>query len=834
MRKNTSSSRCSSGRKKRLPGGIFGLALVGCLFCSSTGQAQIDANEWVKAGRQADANAISPGSVGSFATSSTAKLLVPLDTLSRSTPGLIAVSRRYGILHTTREHAADFLRQEPPPRAYWTAPRRLLMDQAAIWTGAWQYRAATLSTGRGVVVGIVDTGIDVTHDDFRESDGTTRVAWLIDFFGTPLGQHPELEARYGCNQEDGCAVYGRAEINAAIASESRNDDPEDDIGHGTHVASLAAGNGASDPLRVGMAPEATLIIARVSGVMQNEIFDADILAGAAFIFDQADGLGLPVVANVSLGSDFGPHDGSSPLGEALSDFVGPEQPGHALVVAVGNSGALEVVEDSPYPQPMGIHTEVHVAPGVDSRIPILTPAEGGAQTRGSVLVWIDKQPTDELSIGFDRHDGPWLSPVASGDSVTGTDDELVVSIVNNDPNASANNIGPAGIKVIVEGAWPAGETFALRLRGRGTASVWIQSEGALSPFRGSRGALVPAALKEGTVTVPAAHPKLISVGATNNRESWDTRNFETIVPFQNGLDSVPAYSSAGPGTAGIMKPDIVAPGGFVVGALSIAADPQQTALSIFGGQGFVCANEEGCCSTGVDCQVLDDSHAVLQGTSMAAPIVAGALALFLERDPTLNQDELRDLMQAGARQIEGGGYSPQQVGPGALDLMGFEDAFAGRDGEHLPTAAESWLATSSSYARPDGSWSITLNAQLRDADGRPAGGFSPGRVTLTTKHAVVLDALDPVAPGLWRAHMAGQAGSGGNELEVEIRLDGERLLSIRLPIAVDRHVAVGGASLRGGCQLGAPGGGEPRGGLACLFVLGWAFARRPRRYPSAA
>ena len=82
--------------------------------------------------------------------------------------------------------------------------------------------------------------------------------------------------------------------------------------------------------------------------------------------------------------------------------------------------------------------------------------------------------------------------------------------------------------------------------------------------------------------------------------------------------------------------------------------------------------------------------------------------------------------------------------------------------------------------------------------------------------------------------MAGEAGSGGNELDVEIRLDGERVLSIRLPIAVDRHVAVGGASLRGGCQLGAPGGGEPRGGLACLFVLGWAFARRPRRYPSAA
>jgi len=98
----------------------------------------------------------------------------------------------------------------------------------------------------------------------------------------------------------------------------------------------------------------------VSRAGDGAIQDADIIQATRFVFEQAELLHLPAVVNLSLGSDFGTHDGSSALEQGLASFVGPEFPGRAIVVAAGNSGGLFAGIGTGEPEPFGIHTEVHI------------------------------------------------------------------------------------------------------------------------------------------------------------------------------------------------------------------------------------------------------------------------------------------------------------------------------------------------------------------------------------------------------------------------------------------------------------------------------------------
>ena len=117
-------------------------------------------------------------------------------------------------------------------------------------------------------------------------------------------------------------------------------------GHGTHVAGIAAsnglatGNGLPAGRYVGVAPGAGLVV--VQGTHGDASFtDSDVIAGCRFAVDEGARLGLPVVANLSLGSNSGPHDGSSDLEVALDALFPADQPGRALVIAAGNEGGRD-------------------------------------------------------------------------------------------------------------------------------------------------------------------------------------------------------------------------------------------------------------------------------------------------------------------------------------------------------------------------------------------------------------------------------------------------------------------------------------------------------------
>lgn len=746
----------------------------------------------------------------------------------------LLVGGRYRPLWLAPDELGTFTSDHPELKLHWAPPRYVQMDEAAKWIHSPEFRNTTGLTGKGVVVGIVDTGLDVTHGDLRDEDGKSRVRYLFDFSRPAGGRQPELEEEYGCTGDSDCAIFSGDDLDALMNNGVTGDEPRDIFGHGTHVASLAAGNGLStkDARYVGVAPGALIFGARVSRAGDGAIQDPDIIQATRFIFEQAERLHLPAVVNLSLGSDFGTHDGTSALEQGLASFVGPEFPGRAIVVAAGNSGGLFTGIGTGEPEPYGIHTEVHVPRESPVAVPVMTPTEGlGARRGATVYVWLGFRPGDEVSVALDRGGDSWIPDIAPGEATTYKANGYQGTIFNG-PNDPKDNIkvGEHNAVVIVDGDFDPGSVFTLRLSGHGTASIWVQATGGAAPETGV-GALVPRGEKQGTINIPASHPDLIAVGATVNRNRWrDSKKRPFLVAQSEGsdvladVDGTATFSAAGPTANGIMKPDIVAPGMYVVGAMSAAADPRGN-----GGTG-VFASDGRCGTPDYECFVIDDGeHAVTSGTSMSAPLVSGAIALLLEAHPELTQGQIRALLQAGARKPSGPILAEQQAGPGELDLMG---TLAVLDAEDSPIRREpgsaSRIALAANFVHPDATQPLSGLLELRDARDRVADGFDERRLELAVQGGSLSQPPQRVAAGLYSFQAVAPDDSGGKKLTLTLRFDGQILAQRTVPIGTDRWAAEGGAYAHGGCSF-APSGSDARFLALAALALVAACRRNAKR-----
>jgi subtilisin family serine protease len=719
----------------------------------------------------------------------------------------LLVGGRYRPLWLTPDELSRLTGEQPDLKLHWAPPRRPLLDQADNWIGVDGFHEATGFTGQGVVIGIVDTGLDVGHGDLRDEDGKSRVRYLIDFSRPPGERQAELEDEYGCTSDTECAIFSNEDLDALLNNAIDGDEPRDTYGHGTHVASLAAGNGlAAEGARyTGVAPGATLFGARVSRGSGGAIFDADIILATRFIFEQAERLGLPAIVNLSLGGDFGTHDGSSPLEQGLASFVGPDFPGRAIVVAAGNSGNIYTGTDSGEPEPLGIHTEVHVPRESTAEIPIITPSEALGGTLGATIyVWLGFQSGDEISVAVDHDGDPWVPAIAPGEASTYSAEGYEGTVFNGPTReGSGITVGDNNAVVVIDGDFRPGTRFTLRLSGHGTVNLWLQSGGGASPDV-STGALFPRGEKQGTINIPAAHADLIAVGATVNRNRWRDENGEAfLIGRDDGsanlaeIDGTAPFSAAGPNALGVIKPDLVAPGMYVIGAMSGDADPRQN-----GGLGVFASNGR-CAEPDYECFVIeDDVHAITSGTSMSAPLVSGAVALLLEQRPELTQPQIRTLLQAGARQPTGTILAEQQLGPGMLDLRGTLAALQAEDSpiERTP-ADQSRIVLAASFIRPDPKLPLNGLLQLRDSSDNVADVSDPRRLGLEVSGGSLSMAPTRLGPGLFSFQVAAPEGSGGGKLGIRLMFDGAPLASRSVPIGVDRWLAEGDPLARGGCSV---------------------------------
>ncbi len=185
-------------------------------------------------------------------------------------------------------------------------------------------------TGRGTVVGIIDSGIDYTHPDFTNDDGSSRILYIWD--QTRDGNVPS-GFRSGTE-------YTNAELNTALQS----DDPysivnfRDEIGHGTAVSGVAAGNGrSSGGTEKGISPECSLIVVKLGrrgfGAFPRT---TEVMRGIKYIIDRSRDANLPVSINLSYGTNDGSHDGNSLFEQYINEIAIEWK--SVICVATGNEG----------------------------------------------------------------------------------------------------------------------------------------------------------------------------------------------------------------------------------------------------------------------------------------------------------------------------------------------------------------------------------------------------------------------------------------------------------------------------------------------------------------
>jgi subtilisin family serine protease len=478
--------------------------------------------------------------------------------------------------------------------------------------------------GAGVIVGIVDSGVDWSHPDFIKADGHTRVAWLRDYSKTVT----PIE-------------WSAAQIDAGVCTEA---DTGAWNGHGSHCAGIAAGGGRRTPGFLGMAPDADLVIVRVvrndsTGVAQF----ADIITGIQYVFQKAGALGMPAVVNLSIGSLSGPHDGTTLSEQAISNLV---RPGRLVVVSAGNDGSNFR------------HSSYTAAGG--------TGYAGARETlwnyaRGVDEAWVDiwYPSTGNISFGVAMYDsGQYDAPAAVSpaagpgvllDNVAIADSGTTRGIVRIDARTTADaNNGKRHVVIRIgngnDAYDPSRHVWSVYSYGIGTFDMWAYSGGGFRPPGDPLPARFRPSDNDKTINTPGSARNVICAGALVTKNAWVDLGGNPRTGFGNPvIGDISSFSSHGPSLDGRTLPTLVAPGEVIFSALS-RATPMDSALVLQGG-GLV----------------------EKRGTSMACPHVVGTVALMLERNHYLTVENVRSLLQSTATPPGGG---PDNVsGAGKLDAL---------------------------------------------------------------------------------------------------------------------------------------------------------------------
>lgn len=375
--------------------------------------------------------------------------------------------------------------------------------------------------GSGTLLGIIDSGINYAHPDFRNEDGSTRINFIWDQSITgspPTGYLTGTE-------------YTREQINEALKEPTKMQQLEivptgDRVGHGTHVAGIAGGNGRGSGGRIiGAAPEAEFIIVKLGQPdFEGFVRNIEIMLGVRYVIEKAISLGKPVAINISIGTNAGPHDSNALLEQYLDNAATLWK--NNIVVGTGNeanarnhtSGKVEQGGTASFEFQIGENTtyfplSVWQNPIDQLGFEIIDPAG-----RRTPLIVYAQGPV-QYGLG-----GAKVYAAFSGPSPLSGDIEFAVFLV---PVSSS----------ITSGVWQVvvhGQSVV-----DGSFNVWgtTTEEGATTNFF-----LAPTV--ETTLTTPSTARLVVSVGAYNHVTGQ-------IAPFSGrgfGRDN------------SVIKPDLVAPG----------------------------------------------------------------------------------------------------------------------------------------------------------------------------------------------------------------------------------------------------------------------------------
>ncbi|NNC94172.1 MAG: S8 family serine peptidase [Chitinophagales bacterium] len=506
-------------------------------------------------------------------------------------------------------------------------------------------------TGRDVVIGIIDVGIYFDHKDFQRGDSSTRIRYIWD---QRVSNSPNAPLGYGYGEE-----WSWIDIDAGNCTHV---EPSNGYGHGTNVTGIAAGNGSANGRFKGVAPNAELVIVSING---ND-FLTNVVDAIDYIYKKADALGKPCVINTSVGIYEGSHDGKDLHARIIENLIDDKE-GRALVAAAGNAGGVKF----------------HLGYDVEEDSSFTWFFENNSSKPIFYEVYSDTQDLKNVEFSF-AADNPslyfyygrteWLNVVDDFDVEEGSPDLVVQSIYD-----QGTLIGQVwtrvelslGVYKIEVQIFPAVNSLYWRFstKGDGRVDLWsnktytgtsnmiqaglpsVQTMPEIATYK------LPDALQN-MVSSWQCSPKVITVANYVNRTVYTDYNLDLHdVNSENG--AIPSVSndlyptsSYGPARTGIVKPDIAATGS----ATLCTGNLTNNNALIGSGQGFKVA--EG------------GLHNRNGGTSMASPVVAGIVALYLEKNPNARWNEIKEAIISSAKSDHYTGITPNYGwGYGKVDAM---------------------------------------------------------------------------------------------------------------------------------------------------------------------
>ena len=531
----------------------------------------------------------------------------------------------------TTTQLADLASQAATVSMQVPQPQLPTVEDAAEQAEVDQAHAAWLGTpagyhGNNVIVGIIDWPLEITHPTFRENTGShdTRVRFMwvqqpsmLNAFGnaqaaTPHASQQTPAAFHAANPAttpdftglNYGVVYTQAAINTALGLANTYGtganqvccEPED-TEHGTHVAGIAAGDGADSTWtvtdHVGAADQATIV--HVSNIS----WDTDRIQDALrFIFAVADDLNLPVAINISLGGNWGPHTGTTPVDKFIDNELNDDDE-RVIVGTTGNDNRLGNTNGD------GFRTGT--LPGSNSVVFTMT-SNFGAPLGGHnfVDIWY---AGPELEFRLECDGGQTNPPgtyTAAGSNFSGTLGAYMVRVWRQQDT----DVNMRGLRIQVEDA-QTGDPLTIELNNTGTTDVvyfaWVCSQAWIANLSG-------ASHDKWTLSANACCKSTLSVGACR----------KLIPPASASGELIAPYSGAGPTIDDRVKPEIVAVGG------DFGAGNQITSADSTPGNDWT----------------------TMSGTSMAAPLVTGCVALLFEaarlQGYSPNHDTIKALLIAHA------------------------------------------------------------------------------------------------------------------------------------------------------------------------------------------
>ena len=523
-------------------------------------------------------------------------------------------------------------------------------------------------TGKGVVTGVIDTGFDFTHPMFNDANGHSRIKEVWDMF-TGLGNgYKKIGSIY------------RSESDLKLMEGTTDQEMEH---HGTHVAAIATGSPVMNGKYRGVAFDSDIVLSTIwlastttelrnnfladvnksikdgtgdpiwQNVIGNDIrvFDATEILAIKYIMDYAAEHKQPCVINCSFGGQINLSTDFTLANELFSQLTGP---GRIIVCSAGNDSDTDLYRMKPQGEVLDTPLWFNLA----------------KITRNvSITLRSDKPFTLTLQPDIEGCTPVTVNTEEIPESVSDNNYSKYIDITN---EANVYGIENATKKLMKNGEYAYEITIRVpdndmnhynspsaQLKIEGEGVVEVMGTYAMASF--TRLSLRPTNCPY-TVNTPAAFSNVIAVGAMNYRDELTnlnkTEHYKTVYN-KNGYNQIVSWSGTGPTLEGLTKPDIAASGYNVISALNSLMSESEYKQNDSYNKNIIDTFQAG----DKDYYMYAES-----GTSMAAPVVTGTIALWLQADPGLTPQRIKEVFAKTAVHPDPSlTYPNNMYGHGAID-----------------------------------------------------------------------------------------------------------------------------------------------------------------------